>query len=233
MTGPACKCRPERADRQHRDELEGPERVVAFAREELQREQLDGSDSGDGRAEDERAPPQPAADEEERQEDEAQEHERERAEAERQCRGASGGPAAPPLQSAQRAEPCREPEGIAVGPEEDRAGREHAKDASGPAPGRAPLALDQGREERGGKDNCREHERQIPDQRGRQVVEEAVGGERIVPAVPEVVPDEHALPDEQRPVEVGRGVAGLRSQYDEKGCDGAGERAGKQRLPAR
>jgi hypothetical protein len=54
-----------------------------------------------------------------------------------------------------------------------------------------------------------------------------------VAAVPEVVPDEHALPNEQSPVEMRRSVAGLGRERHEHRSDDTGQPAGEQRFPAR
>jgi hypothetical protein len=52
-------------------------------------------------------------------------------------------------------------------------------------------------------------------------------------SVPEVVPDEHAFADEQRPVQVGGCVAGRRGQSDEQEGADAGEAAREQDLAPR
>ncbi len=54
-----------------------------------------------------------------------------------------------------------------------------------------------------------------------------------MPAVPQVVPDENALLDEQRPVHVGRGIARRRRQGDEQSRADAGEAAREQHFTAR
>ncbi len=81
----------------------------------------------------------------------------------------------------------------------------------------------------GGRDDDRnEDERLVPDERRREVVEEAVRDERVLACVPEVVPDVDALADEQRSVEVRRRVTGRGNRRDEHGRPHARQKRGKQ-----
>ena len=54
----------------------------------------------------------------------------------------------------------------------------------------------------------------LPDDGRGQVVEEAVGGKRVLPRIPEVVPEQISALDEQRAVEVHRGVAWCRAERE-------------------
>ena len=61
-------------------------------------------------------------------------------------------------------------------------------------------------------------ERRVADDRGEQVVEEAVGRERILAGEPEVVPDEDPLAREERAIEVrGQIAAWGNREEDERG----------------
>ena len=232
MAGTASELGAEDAHGQHCRELERAERVRAAAREEDERCELDRRDPGQRRDERHGVRAHPA-DERECDQDDAEEDERERTEPERERRGAGCQPPAVALQEPERAQAGGKAQRIAVRPHEDRPGREHGERARRPVARRSPLPFDDRGEERRGHDDGGEHERHVPDESGRKVVEEAVGGERVVAAVPEVVPDVHALLDQERPVEMRRRVAGRGRERDEKRGAREGEAARDQDLAPR
>ena len=82
-------------------------------------------------------------------------------------------------------------------------------------------------------EKAKQHEREVPDERGRQVVQNAVVGERIDPLEPEVVPDEDAALHEQRPVEVRRRVARRGAEREDRNRDGERYATCERRLDAR
>ncbi len=138
----------------------------------------------------------------------------------------------PQLQQLERREHRSEAERVRVEPGEHRRGREHAEDARRPERRPAPLPQRDRREEDGRGDGGGEDERQVPDERRREVVEEAVRGERVRPGVPEVVPDERAVADEERAVEVDGGVAGSGADREHERRDDGGQRSAEQQLAA-
>src|SRR5262249_14333892 len=154
---------------------------------------------------------QPAASGEDGEKEEAEKREREWAEAERGRREDECEDHALPLQRPCCAERGREPERVAI-----QTGEEGSRCANAERPARPgrvvspPAPCDRGEEQRG-HDRSREHERQVPDQGRRQVIEEAVRGERVVAGVPVVVPQQCALANEERAVEVDSRISWRRS----------------------
>ena len=155
-----------------------------------------------------------------RPDDEAEEGEGERAEADRERGEDRRQPRPPQLEQLERREHCSEAEGVRVEPGEQRRSGEHAEHARRPDRGPSPLPQRDGREEDGGGDRGGEDERQVPNERGRKVVEKAVRGEWVRPRVPEVVPDERAVADEERPVEVHRRIPRRRPDGEHEPRDG-------------
>ena len=106
---------------------------------------------------------------------------------------------------------------VAVQAGEERRRRADSEDAGSARPPARPTrgrAIDAKSTRR--RHGRAEHERHVADDRGRQVVEQAVGGKGIVAGVPEVVPEEGAVANEERPVEVDRRVAGRRAEGEER-----------------
>ena len=122
---------------------------------------------------------------------------------------------------------------VRVRAREERPARHDGEHARGPARAVAPLPLGERGEERGGRHDGDQSDRVVADQRGREVVEEAVGEERIVARVPVRVPDEDAVLDELRSVQVGRKIAGRRAEQDEREPDDKGDHARDPYLSAR
>ena len=109
---------------------------------------------------------------------------------------------------------------------------QHAEDARGPPRGAPPLPERERREEHRGRDGGGEHERQVPDERRREVVEEAVRRERVRPGVPEVVPDERAVADEERPVQMNRRIPRSGPDRVNERRERSGQGSGEHQLTA-
>ena len=189
-------------------EVDPVERVGAGgAREDHEREQLDPRRDAEADAEPDVTARDPALRDRVRADDQAEERERKRAEADGE-RGHERRETKPPqLQQLERGEHRREAERVRVEAGEHRRRGEHAEDARRPERRPAPLPPHDRGEEDCRCDSRDEDERQVPDERGREVVEEAVRRERVRARVPEVVPDERAVADEERPVEMDGSVA--------------------------
>src|SRR4029077_9987608 len=97
------------------------------------------------------------------------------------------------LQQLERPEHRGEAERVCVEPREHRRGGEDAEDTRRPERRPPPFPVRDRGEEDGRGDRRGEDQREVPDKRGREVVEQAVRGEWVRPGVPEVVPDEGAL----------------------------------------
>ena len=87
---------------------------------------------------------------------------------------------------------------VRIRPGEERPAGDDGERARGPARGLAPFPPGERGEERGGGHDGDERHEVVAEERGREVVEEAVAEERVVPGVPEGVPDEDAVLDERR-----------------------------------
>ena len=139
-------------------------------------------------------------------------------------------PAAATLEAPERGEKRREAETEGVGAGEHRgadADREHTRR---PAGGLPPLRDRDRREQCCRGDDGKQDERHAAHERRRQRREHAVGSERIVTAVPEVVPDEGAVADQELSVEVSRSVAGRWAEHRQGQRDRAGDRGGAEHL---
>ena len=122
----------------------------------------------------------------------------------------------PSLEGLERTESGGEAGRVRIRPREQRAAGDHGEDARGPASGGAPLPLGERGEERRGRDHRPECDDVVPDQGRGEVVEEAVGEERVVARVPERVPHEDAVLDELGAVQVSRQIARRRPEEDER-----------------
>ena len=136
----------------------------------------------------------------------------------------------PQLEQLERREHRREPERVRVEAGEHRRGREHAEDARRPERRASPFPHRDRREEDRRRDSRDEDEREIPDDHRREVVEEAVRGERVPARVREVVPDEDPVPDEPRPVQVHAGIARPRAGHDDERPDDRRDRGSDEEL---
>src|SRR5581483_402154 len=138
-------------------------------------------------------------------------------------------PATARLERPEREQGERHAEREREGGREDEAGPDDGERAARPARRRAELApADDGEGERCGRDGC-DGQEPDPEQRREGVVEQAVGDERVPARVPEVVPEDEAVMDEERPlVEVRGQVASRRAGPDEDRRDERG-RPGDER----
>ena len=198
------------------------ERIDAPTRKHPEHEQLERRDHDQGDADPDRRARQPAARNRDRAEQQAEKQERERAAAERQRREHDREPHAPHLKGAHCPEHEHEPERVAVQPGEERRRSADREDPGRPQRRLAPLLpRDRGEQERR-DDRSPEHERRVTHQGCGQVVDEAVVRNRILARVPEVVPENRAVLDEQRAVKVHRGITGSRAQGEEEHADEPG-----------
>ena len=154
------------------------------------------------------------------------EEERERAKAECEPGGNDRKGRAPGLQRLQRAEPGGDPDCIRIGAREERPASRDRERTGRPAGLWPPPTLDERREESGRDDHGRDCEWLVAHEGRGEVVEQAVGEERVVARVPVRVPEEHSVANELGAVEVGRKVAGRRPEESQgKRHRGGDERA--------
>ncbi len=139
-------------------------------------------------------------------------------------------PEAAQLEQLERPEHRGEAERVRVLACEQRRRGEHAEDARRPERIPPPFPQRDRGEEHGRGDGGGEDERQVPDERGREVVQEAVRGERVRARVPEVVPDQRAVADEECPVQVNRSIPRGRPDGEHEPCEDGGQRSGEQQL---
>jgi hypothetical protein len=209
------------AERDHPQQLrEAKERVLRLVPVEEEQGALEQADHEQRRSHDERAQVEAApAGEESGHAGKAQIEERERREARGHDGKDDGDPDPAELQGLERPEGDRQTGGVGVRPCEERAARDDGEHARGPPGTVAPLPFGQRGKERSGPDDRDQCNEVVADQRGREVVEEAVGEERVVARVPVRVPDEHAVLHELRAVEVGGEIARRRAEEHEQEPD--------------
>ena len=186
-----------------RGEVPGHERIHARAREYQQRDdRLERCEPAQTRADDHERAAATAAGERDRQSNAEQEQECERAGRERECRTGQRQTAPPQLKGGDGAEEKRDSERIGIEAGEQRKRGSSRERAGRPARVSPPLARrDQGEEPAG---RCRAGDQQRPnaDQRRKRRLEDAIGDERVVARVPVVVPQQHALTDERRAIDM-------------------------------